>query len=223
MEQMSRHYSSNLPEMNSNGGHAERNASSNAEREGVASEVPHTGHSIGRPVSPTSIPGSTSSATVVIETISHDSGKQADTAGRELEQIGSSSSQNNLPRTAEDDKGWASRRVKKFQIDILQLEIDGSRHTRILSEIEQEVEGVREHKSNLVKEREKEIANVLRDIEARYCKEHEALKEREELLNKSRLAELNELKKIDGDRARNIDGLQRYQAVVDYCGEERGE
>lgn len=85
-----------------------------------------------------------------------------------------------------------------------------------ITSIEQEIEDFKNEDDKYRQNKEKEIARVLREIDERYNREHDALKVKMEAHNKAKQSELDGLNRNSLEVARKETGLKRFQAIIEY-------
>jgi excinuclease UvrABC ATPase subunit len=117
--------------------------------------------------------------------------------------------------THDHDKMWASRRITEIQVETQTLKHDNDTRVIIIHQIEKEVSDVKKQNSELQEQKQEEIARVLREIEARYKREQEALVEKRNSLNEAKEREMEGLKENARQVKMNEKKMKRLQALVD--------
>jgi hypothetical protein len=118
--------------------------------------------------------------------------------------------------TEEEPKEWLSRKVQSFKAEIQTLNRDTATRIMKITSIEQEIEDFKNEDDKYRQNKEKEIARVLREIDERYNREHDALKVKMEAHNKAKQSELDGLNRNSLEVARKETGLKRFQAIIEY-------
>jgi hypothetical protein len=141
-----------------------------------------------------------------------------------------STNQNELPRglnglntpqpvtnapVREGDKAYASRRVTEIQAEIQTLKRDSDARLIIFHQIEHEISNVKKEDSELREQKQEEERRVLREIEERYKREHEALEEKRNSLQEAKVGELEGLKNNAEQVVGKEKRMERLQALLD--------
>lgn len=122
-----------------------------------------------------------------------------------------------VPMTdAQEEKARALKKVAGFKAEIQSLKRDSDTRVVIISRIEQEAEEVKREEAKLQQQKSDEIARVLREIDERYHRDCELLRDKQNGLQKSKESELEALKRNEVQVARKQTGLELYQRVIDF-------
>jgi hypothetical protein len=126
------------------------------------------------------------------------------------------------PQPIENDRIWASRRVPEIQAQISVLNHDSDSRIGIISKLEQELDDVK-HRANVLElTKQSEIARVVAEIERKYGRDHEVLREKERRLVGSREEEMELLRRNARQVAKCEKKMMSYQALVDLDNDSEG-
>lgn len=121
-----------------------------------------------------------------------------------------------IPSTESEEKAWASRKLQTFQSEIQSLERENAANTTLLTRIEQELQARNNESMKLEQQKAKETARILEEIEVRYKREDEVLKNKERKLGEEKQSWLERVKKNESEIARKRTGMQGFQTIIDY-------
>jgi len=122
----------------------------------------------------------------------------------------------------ENDKTWAARRVPEIQGQISILNRDSDARIGVISKLEQELEEVKRRANALEMSKQGEIARVVAEIERKYERDNEMLRESERRLVVSREEEMEMLRRNARQVAKCEKKMSSYIALVDLDNDSEG-